>query len=88
MAKDKHKAEKASRLRQEKRARIDKKKYANNRFVVKIRKDCGCCHAVLHFKDKESALSTLSKIGLVNGGIIVDDAGERHTGLDTFYGFV
>lgn len=87
VAKDKRKAEKAARLKQEREAAAHKKKYANARYEVVVKKDCGCCEDTLHFKDEASARAAFAKAGLTNGGVIVDDAGDRHEGLDTFYGF-
>jgi hypothetical protein len=87
MGKNKFKAEKADRMRAQRVKKATKKKYANARFEVVVRKDCGCCEATLHFKDEASARAAFSKVGLANGGVIVDDAGDRHDGLDTFYGF-
>jgi len=52
------------------------------------RADCGCCEVgPMIFVSEESALKAFEKIGLRNGGTIVDDAGEVHEGIDTFYGF-
>lgn len=51
-----------------------------------MRYDCGCCHAQLRFESDERAEAALHAAGLRNGATIVDDAGETHRGLDTFYG--
>jgi hypothetical protein len=87
MGKSKFKAEKAAQLRRGRQAAATKKKYANARYEVVVKKDCGCCEDTLHFRDEASAKAAFAKAGLTNGGVIVDDAGDRHEGLDTFYGF-
>ncbi len=87
MGKSKFKAEKAAQIRRERAASKNKKKYADARYAVVVKKDCGCCEDTLHFKNEASAREAFRKAGLTNSGIIVDDAGDRHDGLDTFYGF-
>jgi hypothetical protein len=49
--------------------------------------DCGCCTAEMKFKSLESAEKAFAKAGMGNGMEITDDAGEKHEGIDTFYGF-
>ena len=49
--------------------------------------DCGCCTIEMRFKDEESIIEAFTQAGLGNGISIVDDAGDIHTGIDTFYGF-
>jgi hypothetical protein len=67
------------------RDRVSKRKGGIEFFA---RADCGCCEVgPMIFVSEESALKAFEKIGLRNGGIIVDDAGETHEGIDTFYGF-
>lgn len=56
-------------------------------ITVYVRSDCGCCTAELQFESVESATAAFQKAGLGNGVVITDDAGARHEGLDTFYGF-
>ena len=85
--KSKFKADKAAHIRANKAAREHKKKYANARYEVVVKQDCGCCETTMHFKDEASARAAFSKAGLGNGMSITDDAGDVHTGLDTFYGF-
>jgi hypothetical protein len=85
--KSKFKAEKGARLRKAKREAADKKVYGNVPFVVEANRDCGCCTATLRFKDEASAIAAFKAAGLCNGAVIVDDAGDRHEGIDTFYGF-
>jgi hypothetical protein len=56
-------------------------------ITVYVKQDCGCCTESLQFKDEESADKAFAAAGLGNGVEIVDDAGTKHGGLDTFYGF-
>lgn len=56
-------------------------------ITVYAKNDCGCCTSALQFKDLASANRAFNEAGLGNGISIKDDAGELHTGLDTFYGF-
>ena len=52
------------------------------------RADCGCCEVgPMIFVSEDSALRAFEKVGFRNGGTIVDDAGEMHEGIDSFYGF-
>lgn len=52
-----------------------------------IKQDCGCCEATVLFETEERLKDALAKLGPCNGGVLVDDAGVRHTDLDTFYGY-
>lgn len=52
-----------------------------------IKQDCGCCTAEVQFESEDRLKEELTKLGLCNGGVLVDDAGVRHEGLDTFYGY-
>lgn len=54
--------------------------------TFKIQHDCGCCFSEAQFKSRESAEAAFAKAGLGNDRIIQDDAGNRFTGIDTFYG--
>lgn len=49
--------------------------------------DCGCCTAEMKFNSITSAEEAFKRVGLGNGMTIVDDAGEKHESIDTFYGF-
>lgn len=55
--------------------------------VFYIKQDCGCCTARVQFESEESLKAALAKLGLCNGGVLVDDAGTKHEQLDTFYGY-
>jgi hypothetical protein len=87
MGKSKHKQEKAERLRQERRKTANKKKYKDARYVVVAKKTCGCCEAELHFHDEEAAKAAFHKARLDVAAVITDDAGDKHTEIDTFYGY-
>ena len=56
-------------------------------FVVIAQQGCGCCDSVMHFKSKENADAAFKALGLTCGGVIVDDLGECHQFIDTFYGY-
>lgn len=56
-------------------------------FIVKARRNCGCCEETLRFTDKQSAVAAFRTAGLDSSATIVDDAGDVHQGVDTFYGF-
>ncbi len=56
-------------------------------ITVYAKQDCGCCTEELEFRDVESAARAFAKVGYGNGMEVEDDAGKKHTGLDTFYGF-
>ena len=52
-----------------------------------LKQDCGCCTSAVQFASEEALQAALTKLGLCNGGVLVDDAGVKHEGLDTFYGY-
>lgn len=54
---------------------------------VYAKNDCGCCTEEMQFTSKESAQAAFDKVGMGNGKVIKDDAGAKHDGIDTFYGF-
>lgn len=56
-------------------------------ITVHASADCGCCYEEMQFESAESAAAAFQQAGLGNGIVIVDDAGVRHEGIDTFYGF-
>jgi len=56
-------------------------------ITVHVRQVCGCCIDQLQFENEESAHKAFASAGLGNGVEITDDAGVKHSGLDTFYGF-
>lgn len=56
-------------------------------ITVFVTLDCGCCNTEMQFKDETSASEAFAEVGLGNNMSITDDAGQTHTGLDTFYGF-
>jgi len=56
-----------------------------NRVYAKC--DCGCCTAEMFFRNKESVIEAFTKVGMQNSATIVDDKGNIHEGIDTFYGF-
>lgn len=41
----------------------------------------------MRFESEETAKEAFSKVGLTSSGTIVDDEGEEHERVDTFYGF-
>ena len=49
--------------------------------------NCGCCEAEMLFGDEESISKAFQNAGLTSIGVIVDDAGQVHESVDTFYGF-
>lgn len=52
-----------------------------------IKQVCGCCTAEVQFQTEERLQEALAKMGLTSNGVLVDDAGQKHTGLDSFYGY-
>ncbi len=62
-------------------------KRKKNFITFFARADCGCCDIEMKFYSAESAAKAFEEQGMRNGGIIQDDAGETHNGIDTFYGF-
>lgn len=48
---------------------------------------CGCCTTKMLFNSEESAAVAFRRAGLSNSASIVDDVGEEHEGIDTFFGF-
>lgn len=71
----------------ERKAKEDKKRHRLAPYIVKAQLCCGCCDTTMHFKSKASARAAFEKAGLTSIGYIVDDLGEMHEGVDTFYGF-
>jgi len=55
--------------------------------TVYVKNDCGCCTTAMEFNSLQSAEEAFAKVGFGNGMSIVDDAGQEHGGVDTFYGF-
>lgn len=49
---------------------------------------CGCCTDILLFKDDESVLCAMREAGLDSCATIVDQAGNTHNNVDTFYGLI
>lgn len=49
-------------------------------------RNCGCCDDIAMFESDDSASRTFAKAGLTSNGTFVDDAGEMHESVDTFYG--
>ncbi len=48
---------------------------------------CGCCTVDnIRFKSEESAAKAWAAAGLGSKQTLVDDAGVKHDGIDTFYG--
>lgn len=62
------------------------KKYKHKFIKVYAKAGCGCCETELSFISTDSANKAFAAAGL---GIkdIVDDKGNMHEGIDTFYGF-
>lgn len=56
-------------------------------ITVFVKLDCGCCSTEMQFNDEASASTAFEKVGMGNNMSMTDDAGQTHTGLDTFYGF-
>lgn len=56
-----------------------------NMVAVSYQKTCGCCCGIAHFKTLGRANEAWKAIGLVNAGRMVDDAGETHDEIDSFY---
>lgn len=56
-------------------------------YVVTAQHDCGCCNATMRFNSKQAAIQAFREVGLTSSACIVDDAGVRHDGIDTFCGF-
>lgn len=56
-------------------------------MIVYAKLGCGCCTDGLTFDTIESANGALRDAGLNSCATIVDDAGETHVDVDTFYGF-
>ncbi len=70
--------------------KIEKKEERNrNRGYVLLESvyDCGCCYAKMRFKSIASAEKAFKEAGLDLSATIIDDAGDKHEGIDTFYGF-
>lgn len=62
--------------------RVDRRRW----FVAEAKALCGCCTVELRFFSRESANAAFARVGLGHVTLI-DDAGDRHDGIDTFYGF-
>jgi len=80
----------STRTRREKRrAKRDEERSGSGGFMEFFaRADCGCCDVgPMMFRSEASAVRAFSRVGLRNGGTIVDDANVVHEGVDTFYGF-
>ena len=71
----------------EKQLKKEKRRELRGFKRVYAKCDCGCCTAEMFFRNKESATEAFAKVGLQNGAKIVDDKGNIHEGIDTFYGF-
>jgi hypothetical protein len=56
-------------------------------ITIYVKQGCGCCTTEMQFQSVEAAQQAFAAVGLTSSGVIVDDAGERHEGVDTFYGF-
>lgn len=55
------------------------------RYVMQ--NSCGCCFDdELEFASDEAAEKAVASVGLTSSGTIVDDNGDAHERLDTFYG--
>lgn len=48
---------------------------------------CGCCTVMMQFESLESIQKAFEKAGFDVAATIVDDAGEVHEEVDTFYGY-
>ena len=66
---------------------MGKKSKFNGWIKVHATNDCGCCTTDMMFKSKESVEKAFSTVGVTNGATIMDDAGDVHNSIDTFYGF-
>lgn len=88
MQKSPFKKSKRQRLKIAKRWEALRKHYQACPFAVTIKAACGCCEFTLRFKSKDSFTERWQALGLTSFGEIIDDTGERFTGLDTYYGYV
>ena len=71
----------------EKQLKKEKRRELRGFKRVYAKYDCGCCTAEMFFRNKENVIEAFAKAGLQNGAKIVDDKGNIHEGIDTFYGF-
>jgi hypothetical protein len=63
------------------------KKYKSSFIKIYARCVCGCCDAQMAFTSVDSAARAFEAAGLTSNAVIVDDKGNAHEGIDTFYGF-
>lgn len=75
----------STKARRQKRAQQKQRAKAMQSFFVK--RSCGCCTDELKFESEANVIAAFSKAGLSSSVTIVDDAGVRHDGIDTFYGY-
>lgn len=76
------------RLRQRARARDGTLEPRDRCQAYYARAVCGCCEVgPMHFMDLGTLKRAWRKMGLTVWGTLVDDVGETHHNIDTFYGF-
>jgi hypothetical protein len=75
--------------RRQKRLRREKKRVGQGLVLRRFfaRASCGCCEIEMSFENEDRIREVFDKTEVSSSGVIVDDQGVRHEGVDLFYGY-